>query len=283
MSRTIISTDSPADVPPALCERYGIRVIGLHVALGDKSFTDGVDIGPDDLYAYYRATGALPKTSAVSIAEYRDFFCALTADGADVVHVAFSSRLSATYQNVCLAAGEVGRVHVVDSKSLTTGIALLCIYAAELAEAGKDANTIVHELEYRREKAVTTFLLDKLEFLRKGGRCSALTALGANVLGIKPQIVMRDGALTVGKKYRGRLETCQLQYVRDLLAEYEGRIDLSRCFLSHTAGVSDEQLRALQREVQRHAKFREVFVSTVGCTITAHCGERTFTLEFLCK
>lgn len=281
MSRTIISTDSPADVPQTLCARYGIHVIGLHVTLGDRSFTDGVDVAPDDLYAYYKKTGALPKTSAVSIAEYRDFFAALTAGGCEVVHVAFSSKLSATYQNACLAAEEVGRVHVVDSKSLTTGMALLCICAAELAEAGADAQTVVRALEARREKVVTTFLLDKLEFLRKGGRCSALTALGANVLGIKPQIVMRDGALTVGKKYRGRLEGCQMQYVRDLLAEYAGRMDLSRCFLSHTAGVSDEQLGALRREAEA-AGFREVFVTTVGCTITTHCGERTFTFEFMC-
>lgn len=283
MSKTIITTDSPADVPAELRERYGIHVIPLHITLDDKSYEDGVNITPDDLYAFYRETGRLPKTAAVSIPEYMDFFEALTADGSAVVHVAFASKLSVTYQNACLAAEQMENVYIVDSKSLTTGIALLCIKASELAEAGMDAKTIVHELEYKREKVVTSFILDKLEFLYKGGRCSGLTALGANVLGIKPSIVMRDGELVVGKKYRGKLEACQMQYVRDLLKQYEGQIDTDRAFLSHTAGVSDEQLRALQKEVHKTVKFKEYFVSTVGCTITTHCGERTFTLEFMLK
>lgn len=283
MSKTIITTDSPADVPAELRERYGIHVIPLHITLDDKSYEDGVNITPDDLYAFYREKGRLPKTAAVSIPEYMDFFGALTADGSAVVHVAFTSKLSVTYQNACLAAAQFENVYVVDSKSLTTGITLLCIKACELARAGTDAKTIVHELEYKREKVVTSFILDKLEFLHKGGRCSGLTALGANVLGIKPSIVMRDGALVVGKKYRGKLEACQMQYVRDLLKQYEGQIDTDRAFLSHTAGVSDEQLRALQKEVHKTVKFKEYFVSTVGCTITTHCGEWTFTLEFMLK
>lgn len=283
MARTIISTDSPADVPAEIRERYDIRVIPLHIILDDDCFEDGVNIQPDDLYAFYKKTGRLPKTSAVSGAEYTDFFKELTQDGSSVVHISFSSALSATHQNARLAAEDFDNVYIVDSKSLSTGIALLAIKAAQLAQDGLDAKTIAHEMEYKREKVVTTFILDKLEFLYKGGRCSGVAMLGANVLGIKPSIVMADGKLQVGKKYRGKLENCQMQYVRDLLEQYAGRIDTDRAFLSRTAGVSDEQMKALQKEIHKTLKFKEYIVSTVGCTITSHCGERTFTFEFMLK
>ena len=283
MARTIISTDSPADVPAEIRERYDIRVIPLHIILDDDCFEDGVNIQPDDLYAFYKKTGRLPKTSAVSVAEYTDFFKELTQDGSSVVHISFSSALSATHQNARLAAEDFDNVYIVDSKSLSTGIALLAIKAAQLAQDGLDAKTIAHEMEYKREKVVTTFILDKLEFLYKGGRCSGVAMLGANVLGIKPSIVMADGKLQVGKKYRGTLENCQMQYVRDLLEQYAGRIDTDRAFLSRTAGVSDEQMKALQKEIHKTLKFKEYIVSTVGCTITSHCGERTFTFEFMLK
>lgn len=283
MARTIISTDSPADVPAEIRERYDIRVIPLHIILDDDCFEDGVNIQPDDLYAFYKKTGRLPKTSAVSVAEYTDFFKELTQDGSSVVHISFSSALSATHQNARLAAEDFDNVYIVDSKSLSTGIALLAIKAAQLAQDGLDAKTIAHEMEYKREKVVTTFILDKLEFLYKGGRCSGVAMLGANVLGIKPSIVMVDGNLQVGKKYRGKLENCQMQYVRDLLEQYAGRIDTDRAFLSRTAGVSDEQMKALQKEIHKTLKFKEYIVSTVGCTITSHCGERTFTFEFMLK
>ena len=283
MARTIISTDSPADVPAEIRERYDIRVIPLHIILDDDCFEDGVNIQPDDLYAFYKKTGRLPKTSAVSVAEYTDFFKELTQDGGSVVHISFSSALSATHQNARLAAEDFDNVYIVDSKSLSTGIALLAIKAAQLAQDGLDAKTIAHEMEYKREKVVTTFILDKLEFLYKGGRCSGVAMLGANVLGIKPSIVMVDGKLQVGKKYRGKLENCQMQYVRDLLEQYAGRIDTDRAFLSRTAGVSDEQMKALQKEIHKTLKFKEYIVSTVGCTITSHCGERTFTFEFMLK
>lgn len=283
MARTIISTDSPADVPAEIREWYDIRVIPLHIILDDDCFEDGVNIQPDDLYAFYKKTGRLPKTSAVSVAEYTDFFKELTQDGSSVVHISFSSALSATHQNARLAAEDFDNVYIVDSKSLSTGIALLAIKAAQLAQDGLDAKTIAHEMEYKREKVVTTFILDKLEFLYKGGRCSGVAMLGANVLGIKPSIVMVDGKLQVGKKYRGKLENCQMQYVRDLLEQYAGRIDTDRAFLSRTAGVSDEQMKALQKEIHKTLKFKEYIVSTVGCTITSHCGERTFTFEFMLK
>ena len=283
MHKIIISTDSPADVPPEIQARYDIRIAPLHIILDSKSFEDGVNITPSELIAFYKESGKLPKTSAVSVAEYIDFFESLREECDAVVHLSFSAQLSSTYQNAVLAAEEVENVYVVDSKSLTTGITLLCIKAAEMAESGCDAQTIAHEMEYKREKVVTTFVLDKLEFLHKGGRCSGVAAFGANILGIKPSIVMKDGALIVGKKYRGKTEQCQLQYVRDLLAQYAGQIDTDRVILEYTEGVSEEQLKALQKEVKKSLKCKEYIISEAGCTITSHCGEKTFSLEFMLK
>lgn len=283
MSKIIISTDSPADVPPEICEKYDIRVIPLHILLDGKCYEDGVNITTADLIAFYKETGILPTTSAVSIAEYSDCFKEWTADGSSVVHLSFTSKLSSTHQNALLAAEAFNNVYVVDSKSLTTGITLLCIKAAEMAAAGCDAQTIAHEMEYKREKVITTFVLDKLEFLHKGGRCSGVAALGANVLGIKPSILMRDGALIVGKKYRGKIENCQMQYVRDLLTQYAGQMDTDRVILCHTEGVSEAQLKALQKEIHKTVKFKEYITCGVGCTITTHCGEKTFSMEFMLK
>lgn len=270
-------------MPAAVREKYDIRVVPLHILMDEKCYEDGVNVTPADLIAFHQETGRVPTTAAVSIAEYTDHFAALTADGSAVVHLSFSAKLSSTYQNAVLAAAELKNVYVVDAKSLTTGISLLCIKAAEMVADGYDAQTIAHEMEYRREKVVTTFILDKLEFLHKGGRCSGVAALGANVLGIKPSIVMTDGVLSVGKKYRGKIAACQLQYVRDLLEKYDGQIDLDRVFLSYTEGMEEQQLKALQREVRKLAKFKEVIVCGVGCTITTHCGRNTFTLEFMLK
>lgn len=283
MSKVIISTDSPADVPPEIQARYDIRVAPLHIVLDGKSYEDGVNITPPDLIAFYEETGKLPTTSAISLAEYHDYFKKLTASGSSVVHISFTSKLSSTHQNAVLAAEDFQDVYVVDSESLTTGITLLCIQACELAAAGCDAQSIAREIENRRKKVVTTFILDKLEFLYKGGRCSGVAALGANVLGVKPSIVMRDGELSVGKKYRGKLENCQLQYVRDLLMQYEGQIDKSRVILCHTEGVPEEQLKILQEEVHKIVPFQEYIVSGVGCTITTHCGKKTFSVEFMVK
>lgn len=283
MRKIIITTDSPADVPAEIRARYGIRIAPLHITLEEKCYEDGVNITPSELIAFCKASGKLPKTSAVSVAEYIDFFTDARKECDAVVHLSFSSQLSATHHNAMLAAEEVDNVYVVDSKSLTTGITLLCIKAAEMAEAGCDAQTIAHEMEYKREKIVTTFVLDKLEFLHKGGRCSGVAAFGANLLGIKPSIVMKDGKLQVGKKYRGKTEQCQVQYLRDLLAQYAGQIDTDRVILEYTEGVSDEQLKVLQKEVRKVLKCKEYIISEAGCTITSHCGEKTFSLEFMLK
>ena len=279
MARTIISTDSPADVPAEIRERYDIRVIPLHIILDDDCFEDGVNIQPDDLYAFYKKTGRLPKTSAVSVAEYTDFFKELTQDGSSVVHISFSSALSATHQNARLAAEDFDNVYIVDSKSLSTGIALLAIKAAQLAQDGLDAKTIAHEMEYKREKVVTTFILDKLEFLYKGGRCSTLSYYGSKVLSIHPQIAMKDGKLYPRAKYMGNMMRCLKKYVSDLAAAYTA-YDATRCFVTHSHADAElvERAKELARETFR---FNEIIETVAGSIVTSHCGRNTIGILFI--
>ena len=270
MKKVIISTDSPADIPAALVEKYSVAVCPLHVILGGEDKLDGVNVTPDDLVENYKQTKALPSTSAIPVGEYTDKFAELTADGSSVVHISLSSGVSSSHRNAVIAAEDFDDVYVVDSTLLTTGIAALVIKAAHMAESGMSAAEIAKELETLREKVDVSFVLDNLEFLAKGGRCSAVAALGANILGIRPSLEMREGKLGMCKKYRGKIEKVQLQYVAERI-ESLGEFDDEFCFMTHSP-IDPEQAKALVEAVKATGKFKEVIEADAGCTITAHCG-----------
>ena len=270
MKKVIISTDSPADIPAALVEKYSVAVCPLHVILGGEDKLDGVNVTPDDLVENYKQTKALPSTSAIPVGEYTDKFAELTADGSSVVHISLSSGVSSSHRNAVIAAEDFDDVYVVDSTLLTTGIAALVVKAAHMAESGMSAAEIAKELEALREKVDVSFVLDNLEFLAKGGRCSAVAALGANILGIRPSLEMREGKLGMCKKYRGKIEKVQLQYVAERI-ESLGEFDDEFCFMTHSP-IDPEQAKALVEAVKATGKFKEVIEADAGCTITAHCG-----------
>ncbi len=270
MKKVIISTDSPADIPAALREKYGIEICPLHVILNGEDRLDGVNIKPDEIFENYKQTKALPSTSAIPVGEYTEKFAELTADGASIVHISLSSGVSSSYRNAVIAAEEFEDVYVVDSLNLTTGISVLLIKAAHMAENGMSAEEIAKEIEALRDKVDTSFVLDNLEFLAKGGRCSAVTALGANILGIRPSLEMREGKLGMCKKYRGKIDKVQLQFVEERI-ESLGEVDDEICFLTHT-NVDAGQAKALVEAVKATGKFKEVVEADAGCTITAHCG-----------
>lgn len=284
MSKKVkITADSTCDMTPELCEQYDVTIVPLSILLGSQSHEDGIDITRDDIYAYYERTGTTAKTAAVTPNTYFSLFKAYTQDGYDIVHLGFSAKLSSSFQNARIAAGEFDSVYPVDTKSLCTGMALLVIKACKLRDAGLPAKEIAQRIAALRENVHTTFLLNTLEYLSKGGRCSAVTAFGANILGIKPSIEMVDGALEVGKKYRGKIETVYLQYIRDQLAS-PSTLDLDRVFLSHSGGgVSVETIEAMKRQILQCAPFKEVIVTRAGCTISAHCGPKTATVMYLTK
>lgn len=284
MSKKVkITVDSTCDMTPELCRQYGVTVIPLNILLGAQSYDDGIDITPDDIFAYYERTGTTAKTAAVAPNTYLSLFEQYTKDGYEVVHLGFSSKLSSSFQNAMIAAGEFEGVYPVDTKSLCTGMALLVIKACEMRDAGLPAKEIAGRIAPLREKVHTTFILNTLDYLSRGGRCSAVTAFGANLLSIKPSIEMIDGALEVCKKYRGKIETVYGQYIRDQLSNPD-KLDLDRVFLSHSGGgVSADTIQAMKETILECAPFKEVIVTRAGCTISAHCGPKTATVMYMTK
>lgn len=276
-----VTADSTCDLTPELIERYDITITPLHVTCGEECFLDGVDIAPDGLYEKIRAAGKLGVTAAVNVQEYIDVFSRALQNHDAVIHFTISSQMSACYQNACLAGEEVGNVYVVDSKNLSTGIGHLVLDACEMAQTGMDPADIQKELEARREKLDVSFVVDTLEYLRKGGRCTALAAMGANLLKLHPCIFVRDGEMGVGKKYRGRLGECLAAYVKDRLADID-TVDTRRIFITDS-GVSEDIRAAVEKEVRALAPFREVIHTRAGCTVSCHCGPGTLGILFYRK
>ena len=277
----VISSDSTCDLSQELIDRYQIKIIPMGVSLGDNLYRDGFDITPDDIYAHHAKTGQLPKTSAINMSESADYFAELTKDGSAVVHFTISASLSATYQNASVAAEDFENVYVVDSKNLSTGNGLLVIAAAEMAKQGLEAKEIAQKVRCLADCVDASFIVDNLEYLAKGGRCSAVAAFGANLLQLKPCINVKDGAMGVGKKYRGKFEKVLAGYVADRLADRED-IDLDRVFVTH-AGCDPKVVEEVVADVKNTLPFKEVFVTRAGCTISSHCGANTLGVLFVRK
>ena len=281
MSHIKITCDSTCDLPQELYTKYDVEVVALAVTLGDELHRDGVDITAPELFSYVKETGTLPKTSAISMGEYMDVFGKYVDEGRTVIHINLSSNLSASHQNAVLAAQELGNVYVVDSRNLSTGSGHLVIEAAEMAAQGLDAGTIVARLNEMKERVDASFVLQTLEYLQKGGRCSSVTALGARALQLRPEIRVADGGMGVGKKYRGSMEKSVLDYVRGRL---DGRddIDTHRIFVTHSPmdqSVVDKAI-ALVKELH---PFEEVIETSAGCTICSHCGPNCLGVLFFKK
>ena len=279
--KIIIASDSTCDLSPELIQRYGVQIIPLGVALGERQYTDGVDIDPDFIYEHYEETGVLPKTSAVNLVDFEDFFRKHTADGAAVIVFTISAEMSSTYHNAKLAAEGFENAYAVDTRNLSTGGGLLVIKACEMAAAGYTAPEIARACEEAAACVDASFVIDSLEFLHKGGRCSALAAFGANVLGLKPCIVVKDGKMGVGKKYRGKFAPVLSKYVGERLGDASD-IHTNHIFVTH-AGCEQSVIDACVAEVKRIAPEAEVHVTRAGCTISSHCGRNTLGVLFIRK
>ncbi len=278
---TAITADSTCDISPVLYKRYDVTMVSLYITLGDETYRDGVEIAPKDLFQYVERTGELPKTAAPSPEDYRAAFERLTGEGKGVVHISISSEMSASYSNACRAAKEFEDVYVIDSRSLSSGSGLLVIKAAELAACGLPAKEVASRIEALVHQVEASFVVDTLTYLHKGGRCSSVAALGANLLHLKPCIEVRDGRMQVSKKYRGTLKRCLNDYIRDRL-EDRADIDPSRAFITHT--VQDAVLVEHARKAVLDAfPFAEVLITDAGGTISSHCGPGTLGVLFLRK
>ena len=277
----IITTDSTSDLPEELKRRYDIRTIPLTIQLGEDSYLDGMEFTTEDIYTRYRADGTLPKTAAPGIQQFTDFFTEILNTGAEIVHLDISSELSGSFNNACIAASELEGVHVVDTRMLSTGVGLLALEGAECRDRGMCAADIAEHLRELTDKVDTSFVLDTLEFMWKGGRCSGVAALGANLLHLKPGLEMRDGKLSVYKKYRGSINSVYRQYVKARLAGAE--IRPGHVFVTDSGEVPEETIRELMDMVRAAVPGAEIHSAKAGCTITSHCGPKTLGVLFLRK
>lgn len=284
MKEVVITADSTCDLTIDIIEKYNIIITPLTILLGSESYKDGVNVFPKDIYEHVDKTGELPKTAAVSPAEYYELFEEQTKAGKSVVHIGLSSAISSSYQNACIAASEFDDVYCIDSKSLCMGMGLLVLKACDFRKKGYDAKKIANRVNSLVPKVSTTFVLDSLEYLHKGGRCSGVAKFSANVLGIKPSIAVdpKVGNLDVAKKYRGKIDVVYKQYVSDCLKDV-GKIDTSRIVIANSGGVSPEVISFAKGVIAGKANFGEIITADAGCTISSHCGPRTFAIFYIKK
>ena len=266
-----ISADSTCDLTAALTAQYDVKIVPLYILMDDRALRDGIECSREDIFAYTSRTGKLCGTAAVSIADYLDFFGEELQTHDQIVHFTISSEMSACFQNACTAAREFpGRVFVVDSRNLSTGIGHLVLDGAMLAREGKSGAEIKEILDARRDKLNVSFVVDTLEYLRRGGRCSAVAALGANLLKLKPCIEVQSGKMGVAKKYRGTLAKAIENYVTDRLQNLDA-IDTRRVFITDS-GVDEEIVQTVERLLRDVGGFEEINHTLAGSTISGHCG-----------
>lgn len=276
-----ILTDSTCDLPKALVEENKITLVPLTVVKDGAEFKDGVTITPSEIFAHVAAGGSLCSTSAVSVGEYQDFFGKYSQGCDGVLQICIGSGFSASYQNACLAAQDYPNVRVIDSQNLTLGQGFLALKACEYAKTAQSLDQLAQQVEALVGLVETSFVVDKLDYLAKGGRCSSVAALGANLLSLKPCIELVNNKLTVGKKYRGNLSKCLASYVRDRLSGRED-IDTDCVFLVQTI-VPEESYQAVVEAIHTFGSFRQIQDATAGCTVSCHCGPGTLGIIFLRK
>ena len=271
-----ISAESTIDLSKELLEKYNISVIPFPVILGDVSKPDG-EVTPTEIFEYVDKTGVLPRTSAINEFQYGEYFKEILKDYDAVIHFALSSGISSACNNAMTAAKEIKGVYVVDSQSLSTGIALEAIYAAQLAEQGLKPEEIVVKVEKRIPYNQTSFVLATVDYLHKGGRCSSLAKLGAMLFRIRPQIIMANGKMNPGKKYMGKQLGCVESYAKDTLDEFNNP-DKSLVFITHSM-ATPEMVEICRKELEARG-FNNILETTAGATISSHCGPKCIGILF---
>ena len=276
-----IISDSTCDLSAQLIAENNISITPLTVVKNNEQFKDGITITPADIFAHVAEGGDLCSTSANSIGEYAEYFEKYSPEYDGVIMITIGSGFSTCYQSACLAAEDFPNVRVVDSQNLSAGQGLVVLKACELAKTATDLDALADELRTFTEKVEASFVVDKLDYLVKGGRCSSAAALGANLLNLKPCIEVKNGKMSVGKKYRGNYAKCLGNYVKERL---EGREDIDDgiLFIAQTV-VSDEAYAAVKSAVAQHGHFENIYETIAGCTISCHCGPGTLGILFVRK
>ncbi len=276
-----IISDSTCDLSAELLEKFNITIIPLTVIKGGESYSDGVNITPAEIFAHVAAGGDLCSTAAVNVGEYSDWFAKYADKYDGVLHINIGANFSCSHQNALLAAEDFDNVRVVDSKNLSTGQGLVVLKACELATQCQALDELHEKVQAFTEHVEASFLLDQLGYMVKGGRCSSVAALGANLLGLKPCIEVKDGKMSVVKKYRGNYAKSLANYVKERLCDRED-LDNGTLFVTRTP-VSDECLDAVKAAVDTYAKFDNIYWTEAGCTVSCHCGPGTLGVLFVRK
>ncbi|MDD6178765.1 MAG: DegV family protein [Clostridium sp.] len=270
-----IVADSTCDLSADLIEKYDITIIPLCIVMGENSYFDGIETTPEEIYKWADANKTTPKTAAVAIDNAASLLKPFMDEDREIVFFGISSQMSTTCNVVRLIGEEAGydKLHVIDSQSLSTGIGLQVLYAARLSMAGESAASIVEKAEKRRSAVSASFVIDTLTYLSRGGRCNSVTALLANTLKLKPEIVVKDGAMIVAKKYRGQLGSVLLKYTKDqeeaLLAA-----DKNCVFITHS-GCSDDIVAPIKEYLESLSHFENIYVTRAGGVVSSHCGPGT--------
>ena len=265
-----ISAESTIDLPKNLLDEFEIKTVPFTILLGTETGLDGV-ITPNEIFDYVDRTGVLPKTSAVNSNQFEEHFNKLLKEYDEIIHFSLSSELSSACQNAHIAAEGNPHIHIVDTRSLSTGIALLAINASKLVKEGKNVEEILKNTEERIKNDQTSFVLATVDYLYKGGRCSGLAKLGAQLFRIRPQIIMADGKMSPGKKYMGKQNSCVENYVRDTLEQFNNP-DLDLVFVTHSS-ATPEMVEIAKKALQERG-FRRVEETLAGATISSHCGPK---------
>lgn len=276
-----IISDSTCDLSKELVEKYNIAIVPLTVIKDGQGYADNVDITPADIFSHIAAGGDLCSTTALNIEEYTNIFAKYAGEYDGVLHVNISSEFSSCYQNACLAAEEFENVRVVDSRNLSTGQGLVVLKACELAKTCQSMDELHAQLVEFTGKVEASFLLDQLKYMVKGGRCSTVAALGANLLNLKPCIEVKNGKMGVVKKYRGNYAKCLANYVKDRLADRDD-LDKGTLFVTHTP-VSEDCINAVSDAVVQYSDFENTYWTEAGCTVSCHCGPGTLGVLFVRK
>lgn len=276
----ILSADRTCDLTEALRAEYKVETIPYHISLEGRDYTDNEDITPEVLYQAFWDRKALPKTSAINSFEYENYFRQWTDNGDAVIHFCLGSALTSSYQNAVVAAAELGNVYVIDSCNLSSATGLQILDCRAMIDAGKSTAEIYKYFTNSQQKYHGSFVIDTYEFLKAGGRCSAMTAFGANLLNIKVSIEVDNtcGGMGVGKKYRGQQERVLKLYVKDKLAQYPDIIT-DKIFITHS-GIDEHYIEVVKQQIEEVMHFDHIYVTKASCTISSHCGPGTLGILF---
>lgn len=277
-----IISDSTCDLSPELIQKYGITILPLHVVLGEKEYLDGVDITPDELYRWSDANKTTPKTSAPSLADTVELFRPFIEEGNEIICFSISASMSTSCNCLRLAAEELeaeDRVSVIDSANLSTGIGLLVIEAAIMSQKGMDRIAIVEEIERLKPLVRASFVVDTLTYLHRGGRCSGMAALAGGMLRLHPSIFVENGAMEVGKKYRGKYAAIVLNYAKDM-EESLKKAKSDRVFITHS-GIDEKIIESVRQYLESLGKFEEILITRAGSVVSSHCGYGTLGVLYI--